>query len=82
MNKLNTSVGNCTPKIIRSFIFCILHNYGNQFKEDQMGRTWSARGRKEKCIQNFGRKTQGKRPVVRPRHREANNIKTEFQEVD
>jgi hypothetical protein len=27
------------------------------------------RGRDEKCIQNFGRKRGGKRPIRKPRHR-------------
>jgi hypothetical protein len=35
--------------------------YGNQIKEDEIGETCSAHGRREKCIQNFCRKPEGKR---------------------
>jgi hypothetical protein len=32
----------------------------------------------EKLIQNFGQKTEGKRPLGRPRHREKDNDKTDL----
>jgi hypothetical protein len=34
-----------------------------------MGGARSTHGRDEKCIQNLGRKPEGKRPLGRPRHR-------------
>jgi hypothetical protein len=34
-----------------------------------MGETYSIHNRKEKCLKNFGWKLEGKKPLVRPRHR-------------
>jgi hypothetical protein len=35
----------------------------------------------ERCIQGFGGKTEGKRPLGRPKRRWENNIKMDLQEV-
>jgi hypothetical protein len=38
-------------------------------------------GRDEKCKQNLGLKTEGKRPLGRPRHRCEDNIKIDLREL-
>jgi hypothetical protein len=38
-------------------------------------------GREERCIQGFGGKPEGKRPLGRPKPRWEDNIKMEFREV-
>jgi hypothetical protein len=35
----------------------------------------------EKCIQDFGGETEGKRPLERPRHGWEDNIKLDNQEI-
>jgi hypothetical protein len=47
---------------------------GDKIKKDEMGGTRSTRGRDEKCIQYFGWKTEGKRPLGRSRRRWEDNI--------
>jgi hypothetical protein len=46
-----------------------------------MGWACSKYGGQESCVQGFGRKTRGKRPLVRPRRRWEDNIKMDLQEV-
>jgi hypothetical protein len=41
----------------------------DHIKEDEIGRIYSTHGGYEKLIQNFGWKTEGKKPLGRPRHR-------------
>ena len=41
----------------------------------------SAYGGEERCIQDFGGKTEGKRPLGRPRRRWEDNIRMDLQEV-
>jgi len=38
-------------------------------------------GGEKRCIQGFGGKPEGKRPLGRPRHRWEDNIKMDLQEV-
>jgi len=44
-------------------------------KEDEFVWRCNTRGRDEKCINTSGRKTEGKKPLRRPRHRWKDNIK-------
>ena len=46
-----------------------------------MGGACSAYGGEERCIQGFGGKPEGKRPLGRPRRRWKDNIKMELEEV-
>ena len=46
-----------------------------------MGWECSAYGGEEARVQGFGGKTEGGRPLGRPRRRWVDNIKTNFQEV-
>jgi hypothetical protein len=39
-------------------------------------------GRRERCIQGFGGKSEGKRPLGRPRRRWEDNMKMDLQEVE
>jgi hypothetical protein len=39
-------------------------------------------GGEEKCIQGFGEKHEGRRPLVRSRHRWEDDIKMDLQEVE
>jgi hypothetical protein len=38
-------------------------------------------GGKERCIQDFGRETEGRRPLGRPRRRWDDNIKMDIKEA-
>jgi len=49
--------------------------------KNEMGRACSMYGGDEKCIQHFGGKPVGKRPLGRPRHIWEDNIKMDLQEV-
>jgi len=40
----------------------------------------STHGRYEKCIQNFGRRSEGKGPLTRRSHRWEDNIKLDLRE--
>jgi len=46
-----------------------------------MGRTYSAYGGKERLIQGFGGKPEGKRPLGRPRCRWEDNITMDLQKL-
>jgi len=46
-----------------------------------MGGECSTYGGEKRCIQGFGGKPEGKRPLGRPRRRWENNIKVDLQEV-
>jgi hypothetical protein len=46
-----------------------------------MDKAYSLYGRDEKCIQNFSQKTEGKRPLRRPRHRWQGTIKMFLKET-
>jgi hypothetical protein len=54
-----------------------LHNlYASAIKEYEMAlQVALTHGRDKKCVQNFGRKPQGKRPLIRPRRRYEDIIK-------
>ena len=47
-----------------------------------MGGACSTYGEEEKCIQGFGGKPKGKKPLGRPRHRWEDNIKMDLQKVE
>jgi len=46
-----------------------------------MSGACSTYGEEERCIQGFGGRPAGKKPLGRPRHRWENNIKMDLQEV-
>ena len=46
-----------------------------------MGGTCGTYGGREWCAQGFGGKTEGKRPLGRPRRRWEDNIKMDLEEV-
>jgi len=46
-----------------------------------MGGACGTHERHEKCIQNFGRKAEGKRPFESPRHRRKDNVRLNLREV-
>ena len=46
-----------------------------------MGGACSAYGGGERCLQGFGGKPEGKKPLERPRRRWEDNIKMDLQEV-
>jgi hypothetical protein len=48
---------------------------------DEMGRTRSTHSRDEKCVQNFGRKTEGTRSLGRPKRRWEDNIRMVVREI-
>jgi hypothetical protein len=54
---------------------------GNQIEKNEMGGACSKYGGKEKCIQDFGGRPEGRQPLGRPRHRWEDNIKMDLQEV-
>jgi hypothetical protein len=47
----------------------------------ERGGECSTNGRDEKCIQNFGQKSEWKRPLERPRHRWEDNIRMDLKEI-
>jgi hypothetical protein len=50
-------------------------------KDDEMGRACNVHGGDERCLQNFGLMSEGKRPLGRPRHRWEDNIKMDLRET-
>jgi len=46
-----------------------------------MGETCITRGREEKCVQNFNREPEGKRPLGRPRRRWEDRIIMDLRQV-
>jgi hypothetical protein len=50
-------------------------------KQNEMGGTCSTNWRYEKCTQNFGRKTEGKRPLRKPRSRWKDDIRLDLREI-
>jgi hypothetical protein len=48
-------------------------------KKNEMGRARSSYGEEERCIGGFGRETEGKRRLGRPRHRSKDNIRINLQ---
>jgi hypothetical protein len=64
-------------------MICGLHLIflGGTIENNEMGRTCSAYGGEERCIQGLVRKPEGKRPLGRPRSRWQDNIKMDLMEV-
>jgi hypothetical protein len=54
---------------------------GGQAEKDEMGLTCSTHGSDEKCVQYFGRKPEGKRPLGRPRRGWMDNIRMDLREI-
>jgi hypothetical protein len=48
--------------------------YGDKIKEVEMGRACGMWGGEGKCRLGFSGETEGKRPLVRPRHRWLDSI--------
>jgi len=53
----------------------IQYYLGDKIGKNMMGGACSMYGGEERCIQGFGGKPEGKRPLGRPRHRWEDNIK-------
>jgi len=51
--------------------------YGDQIKEDDLGRACNTRRKEEEYIQNFSREFGGKRPLRRTTSKWKDNIKEE-----
>jgi len=54
---------------------------GDQIKKNEMGRACDNYGAEEGCLEGFGGRTEGRRPLGRPRHRWEDNIKIGLQDV-
>jgi hypothetical protein len=54
---------------------------GDQVKEDEMGRAYSALGEMRNVYKILVRKLEGKRPLRRPRHRWEDNIRMDLMEI-
>jgi hypothetical protein len=81
-SKRDEITGSGEDYIKRSFTLCIPHHilFGDQIKKIGTGKTCSTYGEKERCIQSFGGKTDGRRPLKRPRSGWKNNIKMDLGE--
>jgi hypothetical protein len=68
---------------MRSLIICTAHPIllGDKIEKNGMVEVCSTYGRKHRCIQDFGRKPEGKRSLGRPRRIWEDNIKMDLQEV-
>jgi hypothetical protein len=68
---------------VRSFVEFTLHEilFRHQIKEGVMGGARSKYRREKKCIQDFGRKLEGKRPFRRPKRSWENNIRMNLHEI-
>jgi len=63
-------------------MICTTHqNCSGDKNENEMGGACSTYGGEHKCIQGFGGKPEGKRPLGRPRRRWEVTIKMVLQEV-
>ena len=70
--------------IMRSLMYSVLltqYCSGDKIEKNEMGWACSAYGGEEKPMQGFGGKSEGKRPLGRPRRRWEVTIKMDFQEV-
>jgi hypothetical protein len=50
-------------------------------KDDEKGGAKSMHGRYKKCVQHFGWKPEGKRPLGKPGNKWQNNIKMDIKET-
>jgi hypothetical protein len=50
-------------------------------KEDEVGGTCGTHGGGERCLQDFGWRPKGRRPLGRPRRRWEDNIKMDLREL-
>jgi len=50
-------------------------------KEGEKAGTCITHGREEKCVQNFSRKPEGKRPHCRPRRIWEENVRMNIREI-
>jgi hypothetical protein len=67
--------------IMRSeFILFAKYYFGDQIKEEKTGTACRAHG-DEKCVKNFDRNSEGKRPVGIYRRRWMDNIKMDLREI-
>ena len=56
--------------------------FGDQIKNNEVGRACSTYGREGKCTQGYGGETWGKRQLGKPTRRWEENIRMELQEVE
>jgi len=54
---------------------------GDQINKNEMGGACGKYGVEEGCIEGFGGRPEGRRPLGRPRHRWEDDIKIGLQEV-
>jgi hypothetical protein len=54
---------------------------GNQIENNEMGRLWSTYGEKRDAYRILVGRSEGRRPLGRPRRRWEDNIKTYLQDV-
>ena len=55
--------------------------WGDKIEKNEMGGGCGRCGGRERCLQGFGGKPEGKKPLGKPRLRWENNIKMDLQEV-
>ena len=60
----------------------IQYYLGDKIGKNMMGGACSMYGGEERCIQGFGGKPEGKRPLGRPRHKWEDNTKIIFKKWD
>jgi hypothetical protein len=71
--------------LMRSFITCTSlakHNYNHEVKEDNIGMACSTNGAKRNVYRMLVGKSEGKRPLRRPRCRWVDNIKMDLREIE
>ena len=75
--------GNRTRNHPSCFMICIRHQIlnGDQIKKNEMGGACGRYDGQERCIQDFGGETRGKKTVGRPRCRWDDRGKMHLQEV-
>ena len=56
-----------------------INNMGDEISEYEMVEACGTYGGQEKCLQDFVRKPEGKRPVVIPTCMRKDNIKVDFK---
>jgi hypothetical protein len=57
------------------------YHWEGQVKENEVGGACGTHGRGQKSVQGFGRKPEGKGPLVRPRRRWENVIRMDLRKI-
>jgi hypothetical protein len=53
----------------------------DHIKKNEMGEHVASMAGEDRCLQGFGGKPEGKKPLGRPTHRWEGNIETDLQEI-